>query len=78
MMWRAKSGRPSVAVSLFLQEGIQHSDGRIKLPSPGSPGLPDADVGPVGTFRRFENNSVSSSGRVEVGPHSATPLQIEP
>lgn len=40
-----------VKVSLFLQEGIQHSDGRIKLPG-NRPG--EQRVGPVGTILRYD------------------------
>lgn len=39
-----------VKVSLFLQEGIQHPDGKIKLPGAVQA---DAAVGPVGAVRRY-------------------------
>eukprot|EP00227_Mantoniella_beaufortii_P020766 CAMPEP_0197599842 /NCGR_PEP_ID=MMETSP1326-20131121/32193_1 /TAXON_ID=1155430 /ORGANISM="Genus nov. species nov., Strain RCC2288" /LENGTH=275 /DNA_ID=CAMNT_0043166855 /DNA_START=137 /DNA_END=960 /DNA_ORIENTATION=+ len=75
-----------VKVSLFLQEGIQHSDGRIKLPSPvqqplqqgfGGAGV----VGPVGAVRRFDDNGgATSSGQLEVlyGVKSGPPHPVPP
>ena len=51
-----------VKVSLFLQEGIQHSDGRIKLPGSA---VGDGAVGPVGTVRRYDGGG-DATGKVQV------------
>jgi hypothetical protein len=48
-----------VKVSLFLQEGIQHSDGRIKLPSSREV---DIALGAVGAVRRYDVGGGSGGG----------------
>lgn len=52
-----------VKVSLFLQEGIQHADGKIKLPSAVQA---DAAVGPVGAVRRYGGGDGDHRGQVHV------------